>query len=140
MATYSITINIEHDALASLAKGGLLLCMAQGFTTGGSPIYNTIAVASEVAPIAVIKWTAVYSMYATKQTSNANPKIKTSPLPITFGQGYILPSWIDPSVGTTPDAPSNGFAFINKILASAAVAIYDTSGFSLPIHSFQGQR
>jgi len=99
---------------------------------------------SALAPTNKISWSAKYEMAATTQKFQAGFRYFLSffqaelclthgqtlvvaqglsaKLPIVDGQAYKLSSWSEPaSVVTSSLAPSNGFAFENKVFASVSI-------------------
>ncbi|KAF9535301.1 hypothetical protein CPB83DRAFT_901053 [Crepidotus variabilis] len=126
MTTFTVTVNIQPKALASLK--GYRVCLAKPVgQSGGPPAYNVVALASIVTANNVIKFTDTFSIYGTLQTFNAGSATaqgNAPTLPITYGEAYHLPDWTDPpSVGNSTVAPAAGFAFINGVQASVVVAL-----------------
>lgn len=62
--------------------------------------------------------------------------VSTSLKPIKYGQSYTLPKdWTDGTVQSDPNAPDNGFLFINQTPSAACVLFKNFAGQFNPIYT-----
>ncbi|KAF9533130.1 hypothetical protein CPB83DRAFT_890251 [Crepidotus variabilis] len=130
MALNQILVNIQEKALEDLLKNGSKLCMAKAvIDSHGEEVYNVVAYANVNAAISrnnTITYVNAYSMLGTTQTFEQGKTVltnSTKALPIQFEQAYSLPKRTKAFVGFSPDAPWDGFAFLNSVDASVVLSL-----------------
>jgi len=127
----SIHITIEPKILHTLTQGGYSLCVAKILADSSGDVFNVImASIPQIEPNMIVKWTDVYQIHAASQPFQPGGSVVVTgglaPMPISFGHSYVVKGWDDPGkIINDPNAPTNGFGFVNDMVCSVVVSTQD---------------